>query len=97
MIAYLEALNLFGARSDPPPLTLVSLGMGLRNRHDYSPPQDDKISKQVFDLNNGRVTPSGTQSIDEMRLGEFLKQTQLVAVATRIKDLRVATFIQRAG
>lgn len=98
MIAYLEALNLFGVRSDPPPLTLVSLGMGLRNRHDYSPPQGDEISKQVFALNDGRVRPNGsTQSIDEIRLGEFLKQTQLVAVATRIKDLRVATFIQRAG
>lgn len=89
MIAYLEALDLFGTRSDPPSLTLVSLGMGLRIRHDYDAPRDDVISQHIADLAGG--------SPGSERLRDFLRQTQLVAVATRLKDLRVANLIRRTG
>lgn len=89
MIAYLEALDLFGTRLDPPPLTLVSLGMGLRRPHDYDAPSDGVINQHIANL-LGSIPESD-------RLRDFLRQTQLVAVATRIKDLRVANLVRRTG
>ncbi|KAF9052572.1 acyl transferase/acyl hydrolase/lysophospholipase [Rhodocollybia butyracea] len=98
MIAYLEALDLFGTRSDPPPLTLVSLGMGIRNRHDYT--ASDDISEGILAAQGFLFKDSeGTEAnrINKDRAKAFLKQTQLISVATRIKDLRVSALIQRSG
>lgn len=97
MIAYLEALDLFGTPLDAPPLTLISLGMGIRISHDYET-SNDAISQQALDLRKGVLSGStGLKKDDKDRLEAFLKQTQLVAVATRIKDLRVSALIQRSG
>ncbi|KAF9058502.1 acyl transferase/acyl hydrolase/lysophospholipase [Rhodocollybia butyracea] len=106
MIAYVEALDLFGTRSDPPPLTLVSLGMGIRNRHDYETSNDaidqrHVINQQAWKLREGILGDSkgskGDAKINEDRVKAFLRQTQLVAVATQIKHLRVSALIQRSG
>jgi hypothetical protein len=89
MIAYTEALDLFGNDAE---VTLVSLGMGLRNRHDYSSPTATSIDAMITSLGS-----SLQSQIQEPRLREFVEQTQLVATGTRIKDLRVADRIRRAG
>ena len=89
MIAYTEALDLFGNDAE---ITLVSLGMGLRDRHDYSSPTDTSIDNMLKNL--GLTLQS---QIQDPKLRAFVEQTQLVATGTRIKDLRVADRIRRAG
>ncbi|KIM42914.1 hypothetical protein M413DRAFT_125490 [Hebeloma cylindrosporum] len=89
MIAYTEALDLFGNDAE---VTLVSLGMGLRNRHDYSSPTVTSIDDMIASLGSALQN-----QIQEARLRNFVAQTQLVATGTRIKDLRVADRIRRAG
>ncbi|KAH7907767.1 acyl transferase/acyl hydrolase/lysophospholipase [Hygrophoropsis aurantiaca] len=86
MIAYIEALDLFGNDSE---LTFISLGMGLRNLHDYSEPSPDDINSMIENL-------GGRMNTEDDRLREFARQTRLVATSTRIKDLRVADRMHRS-
>jgi len=83
MIAYLEAQDLFGPNTE---LTLISLGMGLRNQHDYGSLSKDGIDQMITQL--------GVDLGDE-RLRELISQTQLVATSTQVKHLRLEVLIGR--
>ena len=83
MIAYLEALDLFSQNAE---LSVISLGMGLRNRHDYR----SLSTNQIDDM----ITQLGSQLGDE-RLRNLISHTQLVATSTQIKHLPLGQLIGR--
>ncbi|KAH7904537.1 acyl transferase/acyl hydrolase/lysophospholipase [Hygrophoropsis aurantiaca] len=87
MIAYLEAMRIFGKDLE---LTLISLGMGLRNRHDYGSATKDGIDRMINQLNFNNIDPNTLE-----RFREFICQTQLVATGTQLKHLRLADLIRR--
>ncbi|KAH7909829.1 acyl transferase/acyl hydrolase/lysophospholipase [Hygrophoropsis aurantiaca] len=87
MIAYLEAMRIFGKEVD---LTLVSLGMGLRNRHDYGSATKDGIDHMIDQLDFKNIDPKTLE-----RFKAFIRQTQLVATGTQLKHLRLADLIRR--
>ncbi|KAF8550170.1 FabD/lysophospholipase-like protein [Imleria badia] len=83
MIAYSEALDLFGENAE---VSVISLGMGLRNRHDYSSLSMKKIDQMITDLGVG---------VTDQRLKNLISHTQLVATSTQIKHLRLDRLIGR--
>ncbi|KAF8815227.1 FabD/lysophospholipase-like protein, partial [Phlegmacium glaucopus] len=89
MIAYIEALDLFGNNAN---ITLVSLGMGLRNPDNYSSTVTEGEINDALAL-----IAKDLDKIGDNNLREFVRQAQLAATSTQIKHLRVAERIGRAG
>ncbi|KAF8129633.1 acyl transferase/acyl hydrolase/lysophospholipase [Boletus edulis] len=85
MIAYLEAQDIWGKDAE---LTLISLGMGLRERHDYGTLSKSKIEEMIGNL--GVVVTS-----EDERLRRLISHTQLVATSTQVKHLRLQVLIDR--
>lgn len=96
MAAYIEALDLWGPNAV---FTLVSLGMGVRNRQDglddwQTPgPLDDRtINDVVVGLGIKLI-----QGSSETTLKEFIRQTKRVATNTQVKDIRLNERTKSAG
>ncbi|KAF9467923.1 acyl transferase/acyl hydrolase/lysophospholipase [Collybia nuda] len=97
IVAYIEALDLWGTDAV---LTLVSLGMGIRDRTDTRDANWHNINPLSEKTLDDRLIALGVavaNSAKNERLRDFIRQTKRVATNTQVKHIRLDERMETSG